>query len=507
MTQHDYEMLIWHLEEAARDQPAWFRLRVLGLSLLAYLLLFALLSLLSLFTWVLLAWAWETRRLWPVLAVGAWALTLMPTLFITLRMVLLRMDAPQGRELRQAEAPKLFKLLAQMQRKLKAPPIHQVLITRDFNAAISQVPRFGLFGGHRNYLILGLPFLLAMSPQEMLAVIAHEYGHLAGSHGKLSAWIYRQRRTFNRLYDYAAKRRDENMVNGLVAGLLDSFAPRYNAYTFVLSRQNEYEADQVACELTSPAASAAGLTRSNLLAGWLSEQFWPRLYEQAAQRDTPGFMPFTAMRKLLASTRDEWATRERLQRAWQVDSDLHDTHPCLRERVRAMDQPSALPPHVEVTAADAMLGELGVALAKQFDQDWWAEEKANWQDYYRRRQRNLARISELQLRPLDGLDASEAQQLALLLAEHHSVADAKPVLENLLSRDGERYPKPIYYYGRVLLDEGNPRGLEHLQEAYRLSPALGEDCARAGYNWLCQHHGQNAADEWLARFYAIHADD
>jgi Zn-dependent protease with chaperone function len=44
-------------------------------------------------------------------------------------------------------------------------------------------------------------------------------------------------------------RREKNKVNRFPAWMLDVFAPYYHAYTFVLSRQNEYDADAIARDI------------------------------------------------------------------------------------------------------------------------------------------------------------------------------------------------------------------------------------------------------------------
>ena len=50
-----------------------------------------------------------------------------------------------------------------------------------------------------NYLTVGLPLLLAIDRPRILAVMAHEYGHLRGGHGRFAAWIYRTRLSWARL--------------------------------------------------------------------------------------------------------------------------------------------------------------------------------------------------------------------------------------------------------------------------------------------------------------------
>lgn len=504
MQDKKYETLVWSLQAKADHQPGLFRGQVIGISILAYVVLLGIFALLGTLVWWTLTRQHIHVKAW--IGIGVVLFTLIPVSFIFLRTLLRRISPPTGRILSQEEAPQLFKLLSDIRKRLDGPPIHQVLITSEFNAAISQVPRFGLFGGHRNYLILGLPFLFGMSPREMAAVVAHEYGHLAGGHGKLGAWIYRQRRTFGALQRHIDERREDDSLNGLLAGLLDHFGPYYNAYTFVLSRQQEYEADAAAARYAGSEHIATGLIRSQLLGRWLAREFWPKLYEQSTSRATPSYLPYSSMGKAIAITHTDWATDQGLQHAWKAESDVHDTHPCLRERVDALDQACRLPKPIERSAAEAMLGPQATTIAREFDRDWWMTEKKRWQENHRRHIEGNKRLAELESRPRAELDIHTLQELALLLFDFRSTAEAKPVLEYLLSRPGERYPKPLYYYGWALLEEGDAKGLDKLVEAARLSPAMLDDCARVGYRWLCRHRDEEAAEDWLEHLYPEQTD-
>lgn len=484
MKKQKYEMLVWSLQGEAKDYPGLFRAKVLLISLFAYLVLFFLLAVLGLGLIYLFIAARDNNSTVIRIFFAGWFLVVAPIGWHTFRMFFASHPAPKGRVLTDSEAPRLFSMISGLRTRLQGAPIHHVLITQEFNAAIAQCPRFGLFGGYRNYLILGLPILYALSEEEILAVVAHEYGHLAGNHAKFSGWIYRQRTTFGALYEHAQQRRSKSKVNNIFASLLDWFGPYYNAHTFVLSRQNEYEADEIASQIAGSQASASALIRTRLLATWLSEIFWPKMYAQAGQNPMPSVMPNAAMRKLLLITMDEWATKECLSEAWKKESNVYDTHPCLRERVTALDERSVLPSIPKIFAADALLGSLVPDIAREFDEAWWKTGKVEWQKHHRRITRSHTRIAELEHQPLEGLSVPDAQELALLLVEFRSVSAAKSVLENLLSRTGKQFPKPVYFYGCALLEEENLRGLDYLEEAYRLSPAMGENCARSGYKWL-----------------------
>ncbi|MDO8991352.1 MAG: M48 family metallopeptidase [Sideroxyarcus sp.] len=505
MQKQDYESLVWSLQSVAQDDPGVFRTKVLLISLFAYLVLFGVLAVLLLGLYFMFAEMLGNGHTVLKIFFAGWVLVVAPIVWLTFRMFFMPLPVPQGRELTEAEAPQLFKMISDLRERLQAAPIHHVLITDEFNAAIAQCPRFGLFGGYRNYLILGLPLLDAVSAEELLSVVAHEYGHLSGGHGKLSRWIYRQRNTFDTLYEHVCERREDNVVNGILAGMLDWFAPYYNAYTFVLSRQNEYEADAMSSRIAGAEASASALIRINLLSNWLHGSFWPKLYAQSTQHETPPVMPYVAMRKLLVMTMDEWSTKERLNEVCKVESDVYDTHPCLSERLAAMGQRAVLPAIPKICAADAVLGRFSPELVREFDAKWWGEEKDKWQKYHRRYTRSKTRIEELEKKPVGELSVSEAQEFALLLVEFRSAKAAKYVLEDLLGRSGERYPKPVYFYGRALLDEGDTKGLDYLEEAFRLSPAMGDDCARAGYEFLREKQNETAAEGWLERLRTVHA--
>lgn len=505
MEKQDYESLVWSLQSEAQDDPGVFRIKVLLISLSAYLVLFGLLAVLLLGLYFMFAAVLGNGHLLLKIFFASWVVVVAPIAWLTFRVFFAPLPVPQGRELTEAEAPQLFKMISELRERLQAAPIHHVLITNEFNAAIAQCPRFGLFGGYRNYLILGLPLLDALSAEEILAVVAHEYGHLSGGNGKLSRWIYRQRFTFDSLYEHARTRRENNMVNRVLAGLLDRFAPFYNAYTFVQSRQNEYEADAISCRIAGAEASASALIRISLLSNWLHGSFWPKLFAQSTQHETPPIMPYVAMRKLLTMTMDEWSTKERLNEVWKVESDVYDTHPCLSERLNAMDQRAALPANPKTCAADALFGRFAPELVREFDGKWWGEEKDKWQKYHRRYARSRNRIADLEQQPVASLSVSEAQELALLLVEFRSVKAAKYVLEDLVGRPGDRYPKPVYFYGRALLDEGDAKGLDYLEEAFRLSPSMLDDCSKAGYQWLSEKQNVAAAEAWLARLNSVKA--
>jgi hypothetical protein len=444
--------------------------------------------------------AYLEQRAYPLIRIGLFGLVMAPVFFVVLRMFFIRLPPPEGYHLSPEEAPALFDVLGKMRKQLNGPPVHYVLIDEAFNAAIIQQPRWGLFGGHTNYLVLGLPYMLGVSPKEMLATIAHEYGHICGNHGKVGAWVYRQRLTFGALHDQVEYHAEDNWVYAGIAHALRSFMPYYNAYTFVLSRENEYEADRTATELVGGAINAQGLVRDVLLGCWFAEEFWPKLYRQADNRDKPTFLPYNAMRSAFKASYSEWATQERLNAAWKERSNLDDTHPALRDRVEATGEKAALPPCVENTAAEALLGASVKTLIDKFDRRWWKEEKASWNTRYQYVVRSKTRLQELSGLLLDGLKLQDLHEYALLSSEFEPPQKAKSLLKRLFQQHDGPFPKAEYHYGCILLTEDDERGLDHLAAAANTDHSMRESAVMTGYNYLLKKYGAERAEEWYGKF-------
>lgn len=502
MNRSVYEGLVDRLEAEAKNRPIAFRGKVILLSTAAYVMLFGALFGTALLLYLGFDWAYSTHQETSFLFIvlGVVTAVVAPVFFAVLRMFFTRLEPPQGRAILPQEAPHLFRTLDRIRKKMDGPPIHHVLIDKHFNAGILQLPKWGCFGGHTNYLTLGLPYLLAAPTREMVAIIAHEYGHICRNHGKLSAWVYRQRRTFRALYqavNIIEPRGAPNAGNhGEVAAVADRFMPYYNACTFVLSRQQEYQADLAASELVGAEINASGLIRGALLGKWIREEFWPKLFKQADTMAQPAGMPFASMRAAFKAGYEQWATPASLEALWRETSNLHDTHPSLRDRVEATGHPPQLPARTGLTAADVLLGPVAARLIHEFDQAWWNEGKQVWEARYQYVTRSRLRLQKFSRRPLLAMKLHELHEFALLKSEFDSPQQAKPALEHLLRQPGGPFPRAAYVYGRFLLDEGNERGLEHLAVAANTDPDLARDAAQAGYFFLLEKRGKEAAKTW-----------
>ncbi|OGB22863.1 MAG: hypothetical protein A3I66_13270 [Burkholderiales bacterium RIFCSPLOWO2_02_FULL_57_36] len=488
------EGLIERLKSKAASSPGGFRGKVLVVSGMVNILMLAAVSTVALLVYFGMQLVADNHDLTNLVYVGLTVLVLIGVVAI-LRMFFIRLEAPEGRLITRSEAPRLFETLDKMCKKLDGPPLDHVLITRDYNATILPLRTRASFGGYTNYLMLGLPYMLAVPAKEMLSAIARDYGYLCGTHGRLATKVYRQSRTFAVLSEQIQRKSDVGRIGTVRARLLNIFMAYYKAHTIVFLRHTGLAAEAASTKMFGPQIRANGLVRDALLGRWIMEEFWPKLMKQAESSPRPAFMPFAAMRTAFDASYEQWATRERLTEAWLEMPAPRHIHLSLRERVEAIGQPGMLPAQVKVTAAAALLEDATKRIIEEFDQAWWTEEKKNWDVKFH----NASR-SKSPLHDLSDFKLQDQKELASLRAEFDSLEAAKPVLEDLLKQPGGPFPKAAYLYGRILLDEDNDLGLEHLTVAAENDHSLAKEAAHAGYFYLLKKHGDQAAQDWWEKF-------
>ncbi|QDL53788.1 M48 family metallopeptidase [Rhodoferax aquaticus] len=348
-----------------------------------------------------LASDWKTGhvnggRIWLTIAAAG-------LLWSSLRALWLRLEAPSGIEITADDAPLLFEALAKIRKRIKGPAIDKVILDDAFNASITQIPRFGLFGGARNYLTIGLPLMFALDRSRLLAVLAHEYGHLRGGHGVLGAWIYRTRITWFKLHN--AMGASGNFATLLSHGFFRWYFPRFNARTFALARQDEYEADRIAAKLLSKDIMGASLVEIEVKGAWLRTEFWRRHWLQANSSSTP-VGPFKEMAKLLTVPPEPTFAAQALQEAMRRLSDIDDTHPVLRDRLHALHQTPQLPAWSS-NRAIKLLGPKADHWISELDRQWRKDNRHAWSQHHaylgRMRERAQTLMASVQRNSADEL--------------------------------------------------------------------------------------------------------
>lgn len=371
MTRDTFNSLVAELDRSWSSQPRGLLKETLAWVALGYLVLLAALFMCALLFAIGLYVAIEFHGpTWTLLAVVAALLGSLASVLI-LGSLWVRFVPPEGVILEEAHHPELHRIIRETSRAAGGIHLHQLLLDPELNASAVQNPRLGVFGWYRTYLVIGLPLMEALSPEEFRAVLAHELAHVSGPDGRLRAWLHRTRATWEKIVGQVSASR---FCPGL-SKFFHWFWPRFNSRAFLLSRYHELEADRVSAEAVSAEALASGLRRLAIQASRLDEQIW-----QPLELAIPGRaeLPADVMNQvstLIRSSPEPAAEARWAAQALGKTTGLLDQHPALSDRLSRLGHGERVPGSLvpEHSAAAEFLETDFVAGARsRFNAAWLA---------------------------------------------------------------------------------------------------------------------------------------
>ncbi|MFC0628865.1 M48 family metallopeptidase [Kribbella deserti] len=259
------DTLYRELEHGTIHKPGWDAARAMAYFLSFLVLLLPLVALAAGIT-ILLFY----RPLWlavPFAAVGfaiAWSLRPRPQ----------RLD-PDQLHVSRAEVPRLYNLLDEISAAVKARPVASVVLTAEPELWITEI------GWRMRPVVgIGLPLWVAMSSQQRVAVLAHEFGHGRNGDIRNNTLVWNAEnileelessfspQPYDELKDDAAalvEDTDGTFLTRLVNAIV---GPPIRGYRWLLTRASlrgeqraEYLADRISGEVAGSEAAATSLER------------------------------------------------------------------------------------------------------------------------------------------------------------------------------------------------------------------------------------------------------
>jgi Zn-dependent protease with chaperone function len=464
MEQEAFEALIARNEERAARTPRAYRWRVFCLATLGYLYLALVVGLLI----GLLGAIVGSLSTLSVVGIKLLIIVGAPLLMI-LRAMWVKLTPPSGVALTRENSPSLYRMLEDLRRRLKTPRLHRVLLTADFNAGITQVPRLGLLGWYQNYLLIGLPLMKALTVEQFRAVLAHEFGHLSAGHSRVTNRIYRLRIVWQRLNQAFTETR--HWGSFLIRPFVKRYIPYFNATSFPLARANEYEADAASVRVTSARSAAQALTSVNVAGAYLTEKYWPAINLAARETPQPSFAPYSAFQ-----AQDIKDVPVEVLKGWQDKAlarvtSYADTHPSLADRLRAIGVEAEFAPPSKGEGAETLLGPHRAQWESEFDEHWRTKVAESWKRLHERTQANRVRIAELRAKAAQAeLDEPAAIELVNLEEEVGEGSAAALAMRRALM---EKYPnsQPLRFaLARQLLQAGDSEGVAAMESVMAAEP-------------------------------------
>jgi Zn-dependent protease with chaperone function len=446
VTNAKFEALVKRLEVFARKNPNGYKLLVGAVAILGYAYMVAIVAVAILLTIVTIAGFLAIIR--STNSVNSVTLKfffiIIAVLIVPIAVVFqaiwtaltIKVSPPVGLPLNRKTFPELAQLVDRLAREIGVENLKRIFLVPEFNASVVQIPKYGAFGFADNYLMIGLPLLQSISPNQLTAILAHELGHLSSNHSKFDAWIYRLSIAYSKLLENSTSQESSGRIFKV---FLNWYVPVLNAYSFVLRRRNEYVADNFAVKIAGANSTADALILIDVYALNLSEQFWSIVYQSVHEESVPPQDVFARLGSFVKEEIEIDKAQELLERCLSEKTNYADTHPCLLDRLQAIGYTHKinLPPLTNLTAAEKYLGKSLDSVTQQLNDVWHQSVLPTWQERYQYIQTSKSAMLQLQHKAQnDGLSADELLQLACWTGEFDETTDAIGMLERGL----EQYP-------------------------------------------------------------------
>lgn len=392
-----------------------------------------------------------------LLIVGAFVLYLFRSLFI-------RLKRPEGLKVSRQEAPQLWAEVDRFVQVANAPKVDAIIVNMQMNAAAAQAPAWGFFGPTRSDLIIGLPLLAVLSPEEAKHVLAHEFGHFAGAHGKMGGRIYRLMQRIDFLQEQG----------GIHGPFLRWYERKLDSMSFALRRQQEFEADALAARLCG-----AEHERSTLrlrVGGILLERAFTDLHKRARAGET---RPASFLAEVLAPLQQKIEIDDKMRAAIRTTMEepttYTDTHPCWSERLLAVGESiGSLEENIayverqpQTSALQHFLGHLMPGFLTRLETEEYPDIAKQWSDAAKDAdtdRKTKARLEAIESRTLE--EELELLHVRRFLGED---VDAEYVKHAALHPDN---PFALFSYGMSLAEKDDIEAIPVLTKVMDLSPAL-----------------------------------
>jgi Zn-dependent protease with chaperone function len=498
MTRDEVIALIPKLQAQYEKNPRLYRIKLIGIALMGY-------SYIAMIIMLLLVVMVGGGFMAVQTHLGAIFFKLgIPFLFLLLTILSslwVRVPQPEGIDVTPSDTPELFKEISDIAGRINAPCPRHVLINGEFNAAVVQLPAFGLLGGVRNYLLLGLPVMETLSPDEFRSVLAHEIGHLSKSHGRLGLWLYKKRAVWEQLLQAL------EMNHGWGINLFRNFAkwyvPFFNCHEFLLARQHEIEADRIAAGFAGAAAAGNALMRMEIVAAHLDEQFWPEVHQRSRRQKDPPEQIHRELAEHLKTGIIGDKARLYLQRALQKESGIDDPHPSLNERLRSMGTDTSAPLCDNFkNAAELLLGGHIESIRTTLDFQWRNSIRDQWRQNHEEAEKARNELVTLETAlQKDPHDTQTAWKRACILKNEGHDKEAREAVMSIIANDPAFAPAYLVS-GQDRLKEADEKGLADLNRAMELDTLLTLSACEIAMDYLI---GDGRKDE--AETYRVRAEE
>ncbi len=292
-----------------------------------------------------------------------------------------KVDSSQMIELKKADEPKLFQMLEELANEVETSIPDKVFISNDVSASVAVHSSFvNLFTPIKKDLIIGLGLVNVVTKDELRAILAHEFGHFSQKTLRLGSYIYQVNKIiFNMLFEnegYGKLIQHLNDIGGIftfftnmavkvvqaIQWVLMKMYDLVNKQYFALSREMEFNADEIAAKITGYLPLKNGLLKLDFANMALQSVFNFYLYNIEKVRSENVYKDHEYAMQFLSEEYDvpienglpkiSWENLNKFNKSRLVIDDQWASHPSLKDRTTKLKANAELLGELESSRSD-----------------------------------------------------------------------------------------------------------------------------------------------------------
>ena len=234
-----------------------------------------------------------------------WFVAFLISIQLSYRMLVTRPVPAVGFTMPESKIPKIYSLVEEIQSHFKRPVIHRIIISANYELDIVKTPRWILPIWSSNTLVIGLPLLICLSPEQFEYLLARKTGQFSKRNNIITNWLYQLNGIWQQYsYIYGKQKTSESRILKLFYSV---YASLYERVSVNAAIADELYADEYVMELYSHEAVCEMITADALCRWYLEKRFWPAIEKVSSQKTNTTLQPYrkltTAIRSNLASVK------------------------------------------------------------------------------------------------------------------------------------------------------------------------------------------------------------
>jgi len=298
-----------------------------------------------------------------------WLGVVLVAALVCYRITQIKPKPPVGLTLAEDKAPELFKLVQRHRNYFKRPVIHRIVITANYELDIVKTPMWALPVWSTNTMLIGLPVLQSLSPQQFECVVARRIGQFSKRYNPLTNWLYQLRSIWQQYRVIYSTQKGLGIEP--LKWFFTAYAPFYTTVSLYAARLDELNADTYAMELFNDEDVLEMITADALCRWYLQNQFWPAVYKIASIETKSLPTPHTKMAPAVHAIKNGEKLDSLIDKVYKEKPHSRDSMPSLQDRIKNIGHEKPhMEQHTDENAAATYLGTSVKGVIDVIDKLW-----------------------------------------------------------------------------------------------------------------------------------------